>query len=70
MNLPNPRPSRFHQGVYDGQVPASQVRELHRRRALEAQQRAFRDLEAGRPATSAADLAPVRRRSAGEPSAR
>jgi hypothetical protein len=63
MNLPHLRSSGVSQNLYDGQIPPGQARALHRRRALEAQQRAFREVEAGRPATSAADLAPVRRRS-------
>jgi hypothetical protein len=70
MKLPHLRPSGVSQSLYDGQVPAGQARALHRRRVLEAQQRAFRDLEAGRPAASAADLAPVRRRAGTEGPAR
>ena len=70
MNAPHLRPSRVPQGPYDSEIPAGQARALHRRHALEAQQRAFREGEAGRPATSRADLAPIWRRTPGESSAR
>jgi hypothetical protein len=66
MNTPHLRRDRVRPGVYDSEVPAGQARALHRRHALEAQQRAFRELESGRQATSAADLAPVRRRIDGD----
>jgi hypothetical protein len=66
MNFPHLHPSRVSQGLYDGRVPAGQARALHRRRLLEAQQRAFRVMDAGRPTISAADLAPVRRRTGAE----
>jgi len=65
MNSPHLRPNRVRQGVYDSEIPAGQARALHRRQALEAQQRAFREAEAGRPAASPADLAPIWRRTAG-----
>jgi hypothetical protein len=70
MNVPHLRPTQVSHSVYDGQVPAGQARALHRRRALEAQQRAFRDGERGHPTTSAADLAPIRRRTGTEGPAR
>lgn len=63
MNLPHLRTSRLNQSTYDGHIPAGQARALHRRRALDAQQRAFREIDAGTAGASAADLAPVRRRS-------
>jgi hypothetical protein len=62
MNSPHLRPSRSRHAIYDSEIPAAQTRALHRRQALEAHQRAFRDIETGRPATSPADLTPVRRR--------
>jgi hypothetical protein len=62
MKTPHLRPDRARPGVYDSEIPPGQARALHRRHALEAQQRAFRDLEAGRQTASPADLAPVRRR--------
>ena len=65
MNSPHLRTDRVRPGVYDNEIPAGQTRALHRRHALEAQQRAFRELEAGRQTASPADLAPVRRRSEG-----
>jgi hypothetical protein len=70
MNSPHLRPSRIYQGLYDNKVPSGQARALHRRHALEAQQRAFREGEAGRPAMSPADLTPIWRRTPGESSAR
>jgi hypothetical protein len=70
MNLPHLRPDHVNSGVYDGQVPAGQARALHRRRTLEAQQRAFRDGERANPTASAADLAPIRRRTWAEGPAR
>lgn len=65
MNSPHLRTDRVRPILTNGEVPAGQARALHRRRILEAQQRAFRDLEAGRQAATAADLAPVRRRIVG-----
>lgn len=58
MNGPHLRPDRARPVPMNDAIPAGQARALHRRRTLEAQQRAFREIEA----TSAADLAPVRRR--------
>ena len=69
MNPPHLCPSRVRQGPYDNNIPAGQARALHRRRALEAQQRVFREGEVGRPAASPADLAPIWRRTAGADSA-
>jgi hypothetical protein len=66
MNSPHLRSSRSRQLPYASEIPAGQARALDRRRALEAQQRAFREMEAGRPTTSAADLTPVRRRTGGD----
>jgi hypothetical protein len=65
MKPPHLRPDRIRPGLHDPGIPAGQARALYRRHALEAQQRAFRDLEAGRPTTTPADLAPVRRRMEG-----
>ncbi len=65
MNSPHLRPSRLHQSLYASEIPAGQARALERRQVLEARQRAFREIEAGPPTTSAADLAPVRRRTGG-----
>jgi hypothetical protein len=59
MKAPHLRLDRIPNG---GEVPSGQARALDRRRELEARQRAFRDLPTERPATSAADLTPVRRR--------
>jgi hypothetical protein len=70
MNSLPLHPSRVSQSLYSGRVPASQARALDRRRLLEAQQRTFRAMDAGRPTTSAADLAPVRRRTGAEGPAR
>ena len=58
MHAPHLRPDRARPVLMNGTIPAEQARALHRRRTLEAQQRAFREVEA----TSPADLAPVRRR--------
>jgi hypothetical protein len=67
MNSPHLRPDRIRPGFYDNEISAGQARALHRRHALEAQQRAFREFEAARQAASPADLAPVRRRIGGRP---
>lgn len=68
MNTPHARPGRFHQGHEPGGVPAGQARALHRRQALEAQQRSFRlgePMASGPAGNSQADLAPVRLRRRG-----
>jgi hypothetical protein len=65
MNSPHLRPSRLQQSSYASEVPAGQVRALHRRQALEAQQRAFRAAELGHGINSPADLTPVKLRSRG-----
>ena len=70
MNSPHLRSNRVRQGLYDSNVPPGQARALHRRHALEAQQRAFREGEAGRTTTSPADLTPIWRRTPGESSPR
>ena len=48
MNSPHLRPSRLHQGLHASEIPAGQARALQRRQALEAQQRAFREVDVGR----------------------
>lgn len=58
MHAPHLRPGRVRPVLMNGSIPAEQARALHRRRILEDQQRAFREVEAASPA----DLAPVRRR--------
>ena len=65
MNSPHLRPDRIRPGVHDHGIPEGHARALQRRQALEAQQRAYRDLDSDRQTVSAADLAPVRRRIGG-----
>ncbi len=67
MNAPHYGRGRGGQASMNGEIPPGQERALHRRRALEAEQRAFRDTQVNRPAgASAADLAPVRLRVSGD----
>ncbi len=65
MKAPHLRFDRRPEGGREGEIPAVQARALHRRRELEAQQRAFQGPVPGRESASAADLTPVRRRPRG-----